>query len=87
MNYNHWWRNNVMVYIPAECVYHMLYMHAHRGHYVDYGGYVDRIVRYAASDTLSISILQPIGSYVICKDRNALQLAQYYDQCADIFEY
>ncbi len=42
-----------MVYIPAECVYHMLYMHAHRGHSVDYGGYVDKIVQYAVFDTLS----------------------------------
>ncbi len=42
-----------MIYIPAECVSHMLYMHAHRGHYCDYGGYVDKIVQYAASDTLS----------------------------------
>ncbi len=42
-----------MVYIPAECVSHMLYMHAHRGHYFDYGGYVDKIVQYAAYDTLS----------------------------------
>ncbi len=44
-----------MIYIPAGCVSHMLYMHAHRAHYYDYGGYVDKIVQYAISDTPSIS--------------------------------